>query len=91
MWSWERVRWRRWITRREEIVERVEGIEQGDGGCWRDYPVRSCVFEILSSDVDANCPARPAEAVDEVGWHFLTGVEKMSPTDKLYFSYESGY
>lgn len=57
------------LTGRDEVVEGVEGVEEGVGGGGGDDPVWGCLFDVVGGDVLADGDAVPAEAVDEVGWH----------------------
>lgn len=57
------------IARREEVVERVEGIEDRHGGCGREDPLWSSVFEVVKNDMNADVWAVPAKAMEEVCWH----------------------
>ena len=57
------------LAGRDEVVEGVEGVEEGVGGGGGDDPVRGCVFDVVGGDILADGDAVPAEAVDEVGGH----------------------
>lgn len=54
---------------RDEVVEGVEGVEEGVRGGGGDDPVRGRFFDVVGGDVLADGDAVPAKAVDEVGGH----------------------
>lgn len=62
------------IARRQEIVQGVEGVEEGGRGRRGHDPFCGCVVEVVEYDVDADHGALPAEAVDEVCGHLGGGV-----------------
>jgi hypothetical protein len=49
---------------REEVKERVEGIEKGVGGCGCHDPFGSSIFNVMLNYVDADLYSRPTEAVN---------------------------
>ena len=57
------------LAGRDEIVEGVEGVEEGVGGGRGDDPVGACFFDVVGRDVLADGDAVPPEAVDEEGGH----------------------
>lgn len=59
----------RGLAGRQEVIERVEGIQQRARGRGRHDPLRGRVLQVVQDDVDADQGALPAEAVDEVGRH----------------------
>lgn len=57
------------MTRGQEVVQRVERVEERDRGRGRHDPFGRGVFEVIEDDVDADHGALPAEAVHKVGRH----------------------
>ena len=45
---------RRLLARRDEVEERVEGVEQGERGGGLDDPFGGAVVEVVRGDVDAD-------------------------------------
>ena len=64
-----RIRRLRRVAWREEVVEAIEGAEEGEGGCRCHDPFCCGVFEVLQNDMDSDAGSLPAEAVDEVCRH----------------------
>lgn len=73
------------MTGRQEVIEAVEGVEDGEGGCGRNDPFGCGVFEVLKDDVNTNIGSLPAEAVDEIGWHY-SGEESRDASLRSYIS-----
>lgn len=68
---------------RQEIVQGVEGVEQRDGGGGGHNPFGGSIFEVIEDDVYADVGTKPAEAVEEVGRHYIQGDGKQDSSSRL--------